>query len=110
AGQQRRGLHRLHHRPQPVEGAQVVGEVAVGRDHRGAPAEHRVAGEHGAVLRQVEAQRVERVPGRARDAQLQVAHRYDVAVGEALRAEPVARVEGAYRSAGELREPGRTAA
>ena len=92
--------------PQPVQGAQIVTEVAVAGDDRRAPAEHRVAGEQCAIAGEQQAHRVRGVTGRRDHPQLAAAGIDDVAVGEALVAEPVRRVGRAHHGApAELGEP-----
>ena len=87
--------------------AQVVAEPAVGvRDDRRAAAEDRVAGEQGAVGRDVERQRVAGVPRRRHDDHLETADRDDVTVAQTLVAEPVRRVE---RGHGRAQPPGQRA-
>ena len=98
-------LVRLGERVQPVERVEVGAELAVGvGDHRRAAAEHRVAGQHRALGRQHERQRVGGVAGRRDHADLQAVDRDHVAVGEALRTEPVRRVQRAYAAADPLGE------
>ena len=91
---------------QPVQGAEIVTEVAVAGDDRRAPAEHRVAGEQRAIAGEQQAHRVRGVTGRRDYPQLAAAGIDDVTFGEALVAEPVRRVGRAHHCAtAELGEP-----
>ena len=85
-------------RSQRVE---VGAELAVGvRHHRRAAAEHGVAGQHGAApAGSTNDSESDGVAGRADDVHLEAVDRDHVAVAEALGAEPVRRVEGAYAAA-----------
>ncbi len=92
--------------PQPVQGAEIVTEVAVAGDNRRAPAEYRVAGEQRAIAGEQQAHRVRGVTGRRDHPQFAAADIDDVALGEALVAEPVRRVGRAHHgAAAELGEP-----
>jgi hypothetical protein len=93
---------------QPGQGVQVLVQAAVGMgDHGRAPPEDRVTGQHRAVVRQQERQRVVAVPGRADDVDAQPGHGDDVAVPQPFVTEPVPGVERPYRRAGQLGEPPR---
>ena len=73
-------------RPAPAAGpasGQVVAEVAVAGDHRGAPAQHGVAGQQRPVGRQQQADRVGGVPGRGHHPQLAPGRGQHVAGGQA---------------------------
>ena len=84
-------------RVQAVQRLEVGAQLAVRvGHHRGAAAEHGVAGEHGTLRGQHERQRVGGVAGRRDDVHLEAVDRHHVAGAEALRAEPVRRVEGSY--------------
>lgn len=109
-GQQRLGPDLLGSRPEQVQGAQVVGQVAVRRDHGGAAAEHGVAGEDRPVLWQPEAERVERVAWRAHHVQLQASCREHVAVAEPLLTQPVRGIQCPDGRADQPREPRGTTA
>ena len=89
AGQQDARGCRTRQSVQHVEGPQVVTEVPVVRDHRGAAAEHGVTREQGPVRRQQEAQRVGRMPGARDDPQLTPSRRNHIPTGQPLPAEPV---------------------
>ena len=72
--------------------------------HRGAAAEHGVAGEHGTLGGQHERQRVGGVAGRRDDVHLEPVDRHHVTGAEALRPESVRRVQGSYAAPDGLRE------
>jgi hypothetical protein len=98
-------LLRLGKRVQPAQGVQVGTEPAVGVGHDGrAPAEHRVTGQHRTLGWQHERQRVGGVSRRPDHADLQAVHVHDIALTEALVAEPVSRVESTDAAAHPLRE------
>ena len=104
-GQMVLDLVRLGERVQAVERVEVGAELRrrVGHDRRAA-AEHGVAGEHGPLGGQHERQRVGGVARRRDDVHLQAVDRHHVAVAEALGAEAVRRVQGAYAAPDALRE------
>ena len=57
-------------RPQPPQRGEVVGEDPIGvGDHRGAPSQDRVAGQHGAVIGEVQRDGIGGVPGGVHDLQ-----------------------------------------
>src|SRR5439155_17555709 len=82
------------------EGFDVVGEVAVVGDDRGATAQDRVPGEQGAVRREMQADRVGGVPGRGDDVDLGARGGERIAGGQALVAAAERGVGGQDRGAG----------
>ena len=107
ARQQLAQVRRLGQGPQPLQRVEIVAQAAVVGDDRGAPAEHRVPGQHHAVGRDLQADRVGRVPRRDDDAQLAAGAVQHVTGGQALAAQPVRRVDRAHRRAGQLGQPRR---
>ena len=96
---------------QPAQRVEVVAEPALGvGDHRGAAAQHGVAGQQRPVRRQHERQRVAGVAGGRDHAHLQAVDLDDVAVGQPLVAEPAGRVQRAYGGGGPLGQGARALA
>jgi hypothetical protein len=106
-GQQHAHPRGLGEVAKPPERAQVVAEVPVGRDDRGAAAEHGVAGEQDAVRGQQDAHRVRGMTGGRHHPQLASCRHDHVAVGQALGSQAVRRVSGLDRRPAQLGQPGR---
>ncbi len=93
----------LREGPQPLEGSEVVAEIPV--HHGRAVPEHGVAGENRPVAGNPEAERVVGVARGLHHAQFEPVEHEDVALREALVAEPLAWVKGADDlTAGQLGE------
>ena len=84
---------------------QVVRQLAVRMgDQTGPPAEHRVTRQDRPIRRKVEREAVRGVAGGADHADLQAVDGERVPVGQAFVAEPLGRIEGAHRCAGQFAE------
>src|SRR5713226_8282496 len=76
-----RKQHPRLERLEPLQGAQVGGDVAFGKsDHRAAPPEDEVTGEKYSVLVEPEAQVIRAVAGRMESSHVEVSHPDDVAI------------------------------
>ena len=107
AGQQRSEISGVSERPEPVKGAEVVGEVAVVRDDRGSAAKHGVAGQHRGVGPNVQADRVGRVARGRDDLDLAASDADHGPRRQTLGAEPVRLVNGPDTRSGELGQAAR---
>ena len=87
--------------PQPVQGAQVVGQAAVLRDHRCPPAQHGVPGEQGTVGGHQQADRVGGMPRGGHHPDLAARRGQHVPGGQARLTEPERRVRGQHRGPGQ---------
>jgi len=106
-GQQQAQVHGPGQLPQLPERPEVVAEVAVVRDDRGATAQHGIPGEQRAVRGQQQADGIGGVTGSRDDPQIAARRRDDVAVAEALGAQPARRIGRLDGRPAQLGQPGR---